>query len=131
MQYLAVLLAAAAAYGFAAFWYTKMSLPWAQAAGIPIVAGKPQGGGSPLAFVIGGAMQLLVAGMMRHVFLMSGLDTLTEGLMGGFGIGAFLITPWVAMNYAFAGRPFRLTLLDGVNSVAGCTLMGVVLSLFL
>lgn len=131
MQFLAVLLAAAAAYGFAAFWYTKMSKPWAIAAGIPMVDGKPQGNGSPMPYVIGGAMQLLVAGMMRHVFLMSGLDTLIEGLMGGFGIGAFLISPWVAMNYAFAGRPFRLTLLDGVNSVVGCTLMGLVLSLFL
>ena len=131
MQYLAVLLAAAAAYGFAAFWYTKMSKPWAEAAGVPMVDGKPQGNGSALPFVIGGVMQLLVAGMMRHVFLMGGLDTLGEGILGGFGIGAFLITPWVAMNYAFAGRPVKLTLLDGVNSVVGCTLMGLVLSLFL
>lgn len=131
MQYLAVILAAAVAYGFAAFWYTKMSLPWAVAAGIPVVDGKPKGNGSPLPFVVGAVMQLLVAGMMRHIFLMAGLDTLVEGVMGGFGIGAFLITPWVAMNYAFAGRPMKLTLLDGVNSVVGCTLMGVVLSLFL
>ncbi len=132
MQLIAVLLAAAAAYGFAAFWYTKMSKSWIAAAGIPVdAAGKPQGNGSPMPFVIGGLMQLLVAGMMRHIFVMAGLDTLPEGLMGGFGIGAFLITPWVAMNYAFAARPFKLTLLDGVNSVVGCTLMGIVLSLFL
>ena len=68
--------------------------------------------------------------MMRHIFTMSGLDTLPEGIMGGFGIGAFLITPWVAMNYAFAARPYRLTVLDGVNSVVGCTIMGVLLTLW-
>lgn len=131
MQYLAVILAAIAAYAFGAVWYTRMSLPWAKAAGIPIVDGKPRGNGSPLPFVVGFVCELLVAGMMRHIFLMAQLDTLGEGIMGGFGIGAFLITPWVAMNYAFAGRPFRLTALDGVNSVVGCTLMGVVLTLFL
>ena len=64
--------------------------------------------------------------------------------MGGFGIGAFLITPylitpylitpdlitpWVAMNHASVARSYRLTLLDGVNSGVGCTIMGIVLTL--
>ena len=34
------------------------------------------------------------------------------------------------MNYAFAGRPYKLSLLDGVNAIVGCTLMGIVLGLF-
>ena len=86
-------------------------------------------------YVIGFVAQLLVAGMMRHILAQAhafdpNFSTLLLGVMGGFGIGAFLITPWVAMNYAFAGRPFKLTLIDGVNSVVGCTLMGIVLGLF-
>ncbi len=130
MQFIAVIVAAAVAYGFGAFWYIRMSKPWMAAAGIPVDAmGKPQGNGSPLPFVIGFVAELLVAGMMRHIFVMAQLDTVIEGIMGGFGIGAFLITPWVAMNYAFAGRPFKLTLIDGVNSVVGCTLMGIVLAI--
>ena len=52
------------------------------------------------------------------------------GAIAGFGIGAFLITPWVAMNYAFGLRKPSLTLIDGVNSVVGCTIMGAVLNLF-
>jgi hypothetical protein len=131
MQYIAVIAATIAAYAFAAFWYTAMSKDWAVAAGIPIGAdGKPQGNGSKMPFVIGFVAQLLVAGMMRHIFMMAQLDTVLEGIMGGFGIGAFLITPWVAMNYAFAARPMKLTVLDGVNSIVGCTLMGIVLTLF-
>jgi hypothetical protein len=107
-----------------------MSKPWMAAAGIKVDAmGKPQGSGSPLPFVIGFVAELLVAGMMRHVFAMAHLDSLIEGVMGGFGIGTFLITPWVAMNYAFAGRPFTLTMIDGVNSIVGCTLMGIVLAI--
>ena len=61
---------------------------------------------------------------------MSGLTTIIGGVKGGAGIGAFLITPWVAMNYAFGMRKPALTLIDGVNSVVGCTIMGAVLNLF-
>lgn len=129
MQYFTVILAAVVAYGFGAFWYTKMSRPWMIAAGIPMdAAGKPLRR-NPLPFVVGFVAVLLVAGMMRHIFVMAQLDTLLEGIMGGFGIGTFLITPWVMMNYAFAGRPFKLTLIDGVNSIVGCTLMGIVLGI--
>ena len=45
-------------------------------------------------------------------------------------LGAFLITPWVMMNYTFSGRPFRLTLIDGTNSVVGFTLMGIIFGAF-
>ena len=131
MQFLVVILAAAVAYGFGALWYIRMSKPWMAAAGIPVDAdGKPKGSGSPMPFIIGFVAELVVAGMMRHIFVQSNLNTVRLGAMGGFGIGAFLISPWVMMNYSFAGRPFRLTLIDGVNSVVGCTLMGIVLGLF-
>ena len=93
-------------------------------------AGKPKGNGSAMPFVVGFVAELLVAGMMRHIFVQAHLDTLLEGIMGGFGIGAFLITPWVFMNYAFAGRPYRLSVIDGVNSTVGCTIMGIVFGLF-
>lgn len=131
MQFLVVILAAVVAYAFGAFWYMRMSKQWIAAAGIKVDAnGKPQGGGNPMPFIVGFVAELLVAGMMRHIFVQAHLNTVPLGLMGGFGIGAFLITPWVAMNYAFAARPYKLTLLDGVNSVVGCTLMGLVLGLF-
>ena len=130
MQIISVIVAAAVAYGFGAFWYMRMSKPWMAAARIPVDAmGKPQGNGSAMPFVIGFVAEVLVAGMMRHIFAQAHLDTLIEGIMGGFGIGTFLITPWVAMNYAFAGRPFKLTMIDGVNSIVGCTLMGIVLAI--
>lgn len=131
MAYLIVVLAAVVAFAFSAVWYTVMSKPWIKAAGIAVDGnGKPMGNGSMMPFAVGFVAQVLVAGMMRHIFIMSGLDTMMDGIMGGFGIGAFLITPWVAMNYAFASRPYALTVLDGVNSVVGCTLMGVVFALF-
>jgi hypothetical protein len=34
------------------------------------------------------------------------------------------------MNYAFGMRKPMLTVIDGVNSVVGCTIMGTVLNAF-
>jgi hypothetical protein len=34
------------------------------------------------------------------------------------------------MNYTFSGRPFRLTLIDGTNSVVDFTLMGIIFGAF-
>ena len=131
MQFLIVILATVVAYVFGAFWYIFMSKPWMAAAGIPMDAsGKPKGNGGAMPFVIGFLATLLVAGMMRHIFVQSHLGTIGLGAMGGFGIGAFLITPWVAMSYSYSGRPFKLTLIDGVNSVVACTFMGIVFGSF-
>ena len=131
MEIIAVLAATVAAYAFGAVWYIAMAKPWIKAAGIPVDAsGKPMGNGSVLPFVVGFFCILLVAGMMRHVFVMAQMDTVGEGLMGGFGIGAFLITPWVVMNYTYAARPRALAMLDGVYSIVGCSIIGIVLTLF-
>lgn len=128
MEILNVLAATVGAYAFSAVWYIVLSKQWVAAAGIPVDQnGRPVGNGSPLPYLIGFIAMLCVAGMMRHVFKMSGVDSISEGIGGGFGIGAFLITPWVAMNYAFSMRKPILTLIDGVNSVVGCTIMGLVL----
>ena len=131
MEVLNVIVAALAAFAFGAVWYMSMSKAWIAAAEIPVDAdGKPKGNGGAMPFVVGLVAMVIVAGMMRHVFAMSGLTSIGEGVMGGAGIGAFLITPWVAMNYAFGMRKPMLTLIDGVNSVVGCTVMGVVLNAF-
>lgn len=131
MEILNVLAAALAAFAFGAVWYMSMSKAWIAAAGIPVdERGRPQGNGSPMPFVVGFAAMVIVAGMMRHIFAMAGITSLGGGLVAGAGIGAFLITPWVAMNYAFAMRKPALTVIDGVNSVVGCAVMGLVLSLF-
>lgn len=131
MEYLQVLVAAVAAFAFGAVWYITLSKPWIAAAGIPVDAsGKPLGNGSPMPMVIGFVCVLLVAGMMRHIFGMAQMDTVGEGIMGGFGLGAFIITPWLGMCYNYAMRPFRLILIDGAYAIIGCTIIGVVLTLF-
>ena len=131
MEFVNVIVAAIAAFAFGAVWYMSMSKRWIAAAEIPVDAdGKPQGNGSAMPFVVGLVAMVLVAGMMRHLLASSGVTTIGGGAIAGFGIGAFFITPWVAMNYGFAMRKPALTVIDGVNSVVGCTIMGLVLNAF-
>ena len=131
MEYLNVIAAAVGAFAFSAVWYTAMSKQWIAATGISVDdRGKPMGNGSAMPFVIGIIAMILVAGMMRHVFQISGIVSLGGGLLAGFGIGAFFVTPWLAMNYAFAMRKSSLTVIDGVNVIVGCSIMGLILSLF-
>ena len=128
MGFLSVGLAAAAAWIFGAVYYMLLSKPWIKAAGVRVdEKGRPAGGMNPLPFVLSAICMLLVAGMMRHVFVMSGIATVGGGFLAGLGVGLFFIAPWVMINNAYAMRPFRLTLIDGGYAVAGCAIIGVVL----
>ena len=73
---------------------------------------------------------ILVAGLLRHVMAMSNLTSVFQGLMAGFGVGAFFISPWIMINNAYGQRPFTLTLIDGGYATIGCSLIGLVLALF-
>lgn len=130
MDFLSVIVAAVAAFAFGAVWYMSLSAQWIRASGVAVGPdGKPANSTSKMPFVIGILAMILVAGMMRHIFGMAGIDSLGKGALAGLGIGAFIAVPWLAMNYGFAGRQPALTLIDGANSVAGCTIMGAVLGL--
>lgn len=131
LEIINVFVAALVAFGAGAVWYMKLAEPWMEAVGIPRDAeGKPQGGMDPKIMVLTFAMQLVVAGMMRHVFALGGVDTVGKGIVGGLGIGLFFIAPWIALNYANAMRPMKLSLIDGGYATLACTLMGLVLTLF-
>ena len=131
MEYLNVVAAAAGSWVFGAVWYMVLAKPWMAAAGLKVGAdGRPEGGNSPLPYVLSAICMLLVAGLMRHVMAMSQLTTVSQGLMVGFGVGAFFIAPWTMINNAYTMRPFKLTLIDGGYAIIGCSIMGVILALF-
>lgn len=131
MGLLNVIAAALAGYAFGALWYMTLAKPWMKAAGIKMTAeGKPEGNGSALPFVLSAVAMILVAGMMRHIFALSGIDTIGKGLVSGLGVGLFFIAPWTMINNAYAGRTFKLTLIDGGYAVFGCAIIGAVLVSF-
>jgi Protein of unknown function (DUF1761) len=131
MEIVNTLVAVAGSWLFGAVWYMVLAKPWMAAAGLKVGAdGRPEGGSSPMPFVLSAICMILVAGMMRHVLAMSNLTTITQGLMVGFGVGAFFIAPWIMINNAYTMRPFKLTLIDGGYAIIGCSIIGVILTLF-
>jgi hypothetical protein len=131
MGYLAIFLAAAAAYSFGALWYMLMAKPWMAAAGLTAERIESAGGrANPKPYVISAVCMIAVAAMMQHIFARSGIDSPGLGLFAGSGLGLFIATPWLATNNAFGLRPFALTLIDGVYASGGCALMGLVLGMF-
>lgn len=130
MGFLSVIVAAVAGFAFGAAWYMGLSKPWTEAANIKVDEnGRPEND-SPLPYIMAGIAMLLVAGMMRHTFALSGIDTAGKGLVSGIGIGLFFISPWIMINNGYGGRPFKLTLIDGGYATFGCGIMGLVLGLF-
>jgi len=131
MELVNVLAAAMASYIFGAVWYMSLAQPWMEAAGVETGEnGRPSENAGAVPYIIAFVCAIIVAGMMRHIFSLGGVEGITKGLVAGLGIGAFLATPWIATNYAFAGRPGKLTLIDGGYATIGCGIIGLVLELF-
>ncbi|MBY6154992.1 DUF1761 domain-containing protein [Vannielia litorea] len=131
MGFIAVIVAAIAGFAVGAAWYMTLSKQWIAAVGIATDEnGKPANAGSVTPFIISGITMLLVAGMMRHILVMGGIEGAGKSALVGLGIGLFMITPWVAMNYGYAGRKRELTILDGGYSILGPTVIGLVLGFF-
>jgi len=95
MEILSVLLAGVAAFAAGAVWYMVLSKPWMEASGVPLGEdGNPINSSDPKTYITGLICAVLVAGMMRHIFVLGGIDTVDKGFVSGLGIGLFLAAPW-------------------------------------
>ena len=131
MDFVSVIVAGVAGFLFGAVWYTVFAQAWMKASGVPLNdEGVPANRSDPVPYVTSLLGGILVAGMMRHTFELSQIDTLGKGIVSGFGIGLFLVSPWIATFYSFGARPRKLILIDGGYATFGCTVIGGVLKLF-
>jgi hypothetical protein len=127
MAAISIVVAGIAGFAFGAVWYMLMGRQWMAASG---VTEDQQKAGGVRPFVVGLLAMVVVAAMMRHILAGSGIDTIGAAAIAGGGIGAFFVLPFLAMNYAFAMRPGSLWVIDGINAIGACVVMGVVLALF-
>ena len=129
MGFLSVIVAAIAAFAAGAAYYRALAKPWMKYADIKVDAdGKPVNDG-PTPYIVSFVMIILVAGMMRHTFVMSGIDDLTNGFVSGFGVGAFFISPWIFVNTGYSNRPWMLAVIDSGYAIIAASVIGVVLTL--
>ena len=129
MGYFAVIAAAIATFAVGAAYYMALAKPWMEASGIEAdVDGRPTGDASLLPYIVSFVMIILVAGMMRHTFALSGIDTIGKGAISGFGVGAFFISPWIFINTGYSNHPWKLAFIDSGYAILGCAVMGLVLA---
>ena len=127
MGWVAVIVAAVAAYAFGAIWYMMLGRRWMAAAGVTEEDTRNAG---PVPYVVSFLMALVVAGTIRHILAAGGIHGAWGGAVTGFGLGLFVAAPWVVNNVMFSNRDRSLIWMDGAYPVIGCTLIGVVLGLF-
>lgn len=131
MGILAVLVAAVATYAFGSAWYMALSKPWMAASGVKLGEdGRPENASNPMPYITAFLMAILVAGMMRHMFTMAGIEGAGKGLVTGLGLGLFVAAPWIVNNIMFSDRSKSLIWLDGGYAAGGCAVAGLVLGLF-
>ncbi len=131
MVIVAIVVAAVAGFAVGAIWYNVFSTQWMEDVGVQMKEdGTPDITQSPTLYAKGFVCTLVVAAMMAHTFSGSGVDTWHAGLIGGFGIGAFFIAPWITLNILYSMRPIRLAMIDGGYAAVACGVMGFVLTLF-
>jgi hypothetical protein len=129
MNYLAIVVAAAAAYVFSAIYYTALSKPWLKAAEVK-KGGRKAAAWIP--FVIAAAADLIMAWVLAGVIghLGVGQVTLKNGVISGAFIWFGFVLTVIAVNYAFAGRKPMLTAIDAIHWLGALVVLGAVIGLF-
>lgn len=127
MEYLHVLVAGFAGYAFGALWYGVLGARWQAAVGLGPEDVRPAK--NVRAYVLGIVANVVVAGMIRHIFESSGVAGPLNAAVSGFGLGLFIAGSYIALNYAFARRPASLSFIDIGHAAGSATVIAVALDL--
>lgn len=129
INYFAVLVAAAVSFFVGWPWYMTLGKHWAVALGKdpdnpPPPHAKP--------FIVLGAgllvMAWVLAGMIGH--LGEGQVTVSNGIISGLFAWAGFVATTMTTNYAFQGRPFTLSLIDGGHFLLVLMVQGAIIGWF-
>jgi len=117
LPYFAILAAAAASWAFGAVWYGAFGRAWA--AGLDLLRpGAAEGARSAppvfalvLSFVAELAMSATLAGVLIHI---AGAQfSMKSALVAGVLVWLGFIAPTVVTSYAYQGRPWTVSAIDG------------------
>jgi hypothetical protein len=126
MNYLAVLVAAVAAFAWGAAYYMTLSRQWLAA------AGRVEPNKSPTPFIISFVallvMGFVLAGSIGH--LGPGNVTVKNGIISGAIIWAGFVVTTVFVNNAYPGRRYSLSVIDSLHWLGALVIQGAVIGAF-
>jgi hypothetical protein len=127
INYLAVVIAALAAFGLGAVWYMVLSKPWLRAVGKTKEEMQARGAFPFLISIIALLlMSWMLAGLMGHLAQI----TPRGGVMTAFFVWVGFVITTMAVNHAYGGAKPMLTLIDGLYWLAALGTMGAVIGAF-
>jgi hypothetical protein len=129
--YLAILLAALAAFIFGALWYGVMGRTWMAALGMSEaeIEARRQVRQMPLKpMAVSLVCELVMALLFSWLLAGLGVGDLSMGALTGLLIGAGLIVPTVVTNNIYPGRKPLLSVIDGAHWIAVAVIECVVLT---
>lgn len=125
INYLAVIAAALAAFGFGAAWYGVLGRQWMAAVGMTEHP-KPTPGPFIIAFIALLVMAWALAGVIGHL----GEVTIWRGIVSGFFAWLGFVATSLIVNHRFQRSPWSLSLIDGGHWLGVLLVMGFVIGLF-
>jgi hypothetical protein len=128
----AVLIAAIAAWIFGAVYYSLLGKAWLAAQGETPASMKAKNAGkSGLAkaapFIISFIAEIVMAAALQGVLFHSAMDTMRQGIIAGALTWLGFIATTIAVNNAYPGRKFMLTVIDAGHWLGVMLIIGAVI----
>jgi hypothetical protein len=128
----AVLLAAVAAWIFGAIYYSLLGKAWLAAQGETSESMRAKNAGkSGIAriapFIISFAAEIVMAAGLQGILFHSAMDTMRQGIIAGALTWLGFIATTVAVNNAYPGRRFMLTVIDAGHWLGVMLIIGAVI----
>lgn len=130
LDYIPVLLAAAASFVFGGVWYNLFSRQWMEAVGMsPEPAQGERGtiGLYVLALVAQLVMAWMLAGVLHHLSLGGLAPGIRTGMISAALIWLGFVVPTMVVNYAFHGAKRALSLIDGGHWLGVLLIQGAII----
>ena len=128
VNWLAIVIAAAAGFGVGMVWYWIFGKRWMAANGLTEDMCK---GGAAVPFILAAIANLLIsigfAGLLGHMG--TGQTTVRNGIISAVALWLAFVIATLMVNYSFARRKPVLIAIDGGHWLAVMLVMGVVLGL--
>jgi hypothetical protein len=129
LNYLAILIAAVAAFGWGAIYYMTLSKQWLAAVGITreqmaVRSAAP----FIISFVALVVMSWVLAGTLGH--LGPGQVTIKNGIISGLFLWLGFIATTVFVNNAYPGRKYSLSVIDSIHWLGVVVIEGAVIGAF-
>jgi hypothetical protein len=129
LNYLAILIAAVAAFGWGAIYYMTLSKQWLAAVGI---TREQMAARSAAPFIISFValvvMSWVLAGTLGH--LGPGQVTIKNGIISGLFLWLGFIATTVFVNNAYPGRKYSLSVIDSIHWLGVVVIEGAVIGAF-